>query len=63
MAIIGSANDSPLLRDEDVQVLHDFHSKDAAEAWRESPLFWCDVVDARASLRDAPPDVRVYTAA
>jgi hypothetical protein len=47
-----------LVRDEDVQVLHGFDSKENASAYLESELFTADVVGSLKPLLDAAPDVR-----
>jgi hypothetical protein len=61
--IAGAKSKDLLLRDDDVQVLHGFDSTEHAAAYLKSGLFERDVVGALAPLLDAPPDVRVYTAA
>jgi hypothetical protein len=61
--IAGAKSKELLVRDDDVQVLHGFESKDDAEAYLKTPLFERDVVGALSSLLDAPPDVRVYAVA
>jgi hypothetical protein len=59
----GARSKDLLIRDADVQVLHGFDSAPNAEAYLKSSLFEKDVVASLAPLLDAPPDVRVYTAA
>jgi hypothetical protein len=61
--IAGAASKQLLVRDEDVQVLHGFHSKEEAQAYLESPLFNEDVVTALKPLLQATPEVRIYAAA
>ena len=61
--IPGARSKDLLVRDDDVQVLHGFDSTASAEAYLKSALFEKDVVTALAPLLDAPPEVRVYTAA
>jgi hypothetical protein len=61
--IEGAKSKDLLLRDDDVQVLHGFDTAPHANAYLTSSLFERDVVAALAPLLDAPPDVRVYTAA
>lgn len=61
--IEGAKSKDLLLRDDDVQVLHGFDTASHANAYLTSSLFERDVVGGLAPLLDAPPDVRVYTAA
>jgi hypothetical protein len=51
-----------LVRDEDVQVLHRFGSRQQAEAYLTSDLFNKDVVVGLKSLLKAAPEIRIYTA-
>jgi len=60
--IAGAASKELLVRDEDVQVLHGFASKEQAQAYLESTLFTEDVVTALKPLLQAAPEVRVYAA-
>jgi hypothetical protein len=60
--ITGALSKELLLRDEDIQVLHGFDSKEHAEAYLKSPLFNNDVVTAlKPYLVAAAPDIRIYT--
>jgi hypothetical protein len=61
--ISGARSKELLVRDEDVQVLHGFDSKDHAQAYLQSALFNADVVGALKPLLDDAPDVRIYQAA
>jgi len=61
--IEGAKSKDLLLRDDDVQVLHGFDTAPHANAYLKSSMFEKDVVGALGPLLDAPPDVRVYTAA
>lgn len=61
--IAGAQSKELLIREEDVQVLHGFNSKDQALAYLESSMFSQDVVTALKPLLQAAPDVRVYTVA
>lgn len=61
--IAGAASKTLLVRDEDVQVLHAFESKEQAQAYLESALFTEDIVTALKPLLQAAPDVRIYVAA
>lgn len=61
--VAGAASKELLVRDEDVQVLHGFGSKEQAQAYLESALFNEDVVTALKPLLQAAPEVRVYAAA
>ena len=61
--IAGAKSKDLLVRDDDVQVLHQFDSKANAEAYLKTALFERDVVSALAPLLEGPPDVRVYVVA
>jgi hypothetical protein len=61
--VAGASSKELLVRDEDVQVLHGFQSKEQAQAYLESPLFNDDVVTALKPLLQAAPEVRIYAAA
>lgn len=56
----GAESKELLLRDEDVQVLHGFDSRAAAESYLRSKLFATDVVTELKPLLEAAPDIRVY---
>ena len=58
--ITGAKSKELLVRDEDVQVLHGFDSKENAKAYLQSELFTADVVGGLKPLLDAAPDVRIY---
>jgi len=58
--IIGAQSKELLVRDEDVQVLHGFDTKDNANAYLHSKLFTADVVGGLNPLLDAAPDIRIY---
>lgn len=58
--IPGAESKELLLRDEDVQVLHGFASRTAAEGYLTSPLFGNDVVRELKPYLAAEPDVRIY---
>lgn len=58
--INGAQSKKLLVRDDDVQVLHGFHSADEAHAYLKSDLFNQDVVRELGPLLAADPDVRVY---
>lgn len=60
--IAGARSKELLVRDDDVQVLHGFDSKENASAYLQSALFNADVVEALKPLLDAAPDVRIYQA-
>lgn len=62
-AVQGAKSKQLLVRDEDVQVLHGFESKECAQAYLGSALFTADVVVALKPLLAAEPDVRIYSAA
>lgn len=59
--IKGALTKQLLIRDEDVQVLHGFDSKEHAEAYLSSDLFKQDVFTGLQPLWDADPEVRIYT--
>ncbi len=58
--IAGAKSKELLVRDEDVQVLHGFDSRDAAENYLKSALFNEDVVTALTPYLSADPEVRIY---
>ena len=58
--IPGAESKELLLRDEDVQVLHRFSSRAAAEGYLASRLFGDDVVAALKPYLAADPEVRIY---
>ena len=58
--IPGAESKELLLRDEDVQVLHGFDSRDSAEGYLKSALFGNDVVPELKPYLAADPDIRVY---
>lgn len=60
--IAGAKSKELLVRDEDVQVLHGFDSKENASAYLQSALFNADVVEALKPLLDSAPEVRIYQA-
>ena len=60
--ISGVESQSLLVRDEDVQVMNGFSSKDAAESYLKSEMFSQDIVGELGPLLDADPEVRIYEA-
>lgn len=58
--IPGAESKDLLLREEDVQVLHGFDSRAAAESYLKSALFGNDVVRELKPYLLADPEVRVY---
>lgn len=58
--IAGAKSKELLVRDEDVQVLHGFDTKENANAYLQSELFTADVVGGLKPLLDSAPDVRIY---
>lgn len=60
--ISGAESKELLIRGEDVQVLHGFASKAAAEAYLTSDLFEHDIVKELSPLFKAAPEIRVYEA-
>jgi len=59
----GAQSKELLVRDEDVQVLHGFDTRENAQAYLESALFTADVVGGLKPLLDAAPEVRIYQVA
>ncbi len=60
--VAGAESKTLLVRDEDVQVLHGFSNKEAAEAYLTTDMFGNDVVGELGPLLDADPEVRIYEA-
>lgn len=58
--IAGAKSKELLLRAEDVQVLHGFDSRAAAENYLQSALFNEDVVSALAPYLAGEPEIRIY---
>ena len=56
----GAESKTLLVRDDDVQVLHGFSNKEAAESYLESDMFSNDIVGELGPLLDADPEVRIY---
>ncbi|MCW5620554.1 MAG: twin-arginine translocation signal domain-containing protein [Burkholderiales bacterium] len=61
--VAGAKSKELLVRDEDVQVLHGFDTKENANAYLQSKLFTADVVEGLKPLLSAAPDVRIYQVA
>ncbi|MFS8931698.1 conserved exported hypothetical protein [Cupriavidus taiwanensis] len=61
--VAGAKSKELLVREEDVQVLHGFDSRENAAAYLRSELFTADVVAGLEPLLDAAPDVRIYEVA
>ncbi|MCG5606523.1 hypothetical protein [Klebsiella pneumoniae] len=61
--IDGAVSKELLVRAEDVQVLHSFHTAKQAEAYLGSQLFTADVVEALKPYLNRAPDVRIYDVA
>lgn len=59
--IHGALSKELLVRDEDIQVLHGFDSKENAEAYLQSDLFTNDVFVGLKDLWNETPDVRIYS--
>lgn len=62
-SVPGATSKDLLVRDEDVQVLHGFDSRQSADTYLSSALFTRDVVGALAPLLAGAPEVRIYDAA
>ncbi len=60
--IPGATSKELLIRDDDVQVLHGFATRQQAEAYLSSDLFTKDVVAELKPLLKADPEVRIYSA-
>ncbi len=60
--VAGAESKALLVRDEDVQVLHGFSNKEAAEAYLKTEMFSHDVVSELGPLLDADPEIRIYEA-
>ncbi len=58
----GAESKALLVRDDDVQVLHGFSNKEAAESYLQSDMFSNDIVRELGPLLDADPEVRIYEA-
>ena len=58
--VAGAKSKELLVRDQDVQVLHGFDSREAAVNYLKSALFNEDVVDALKPYLSAAPEVRIY---
>jgi hypothetical protein len=56
----GAKSKNLLLRDEDVQVIHEFDSRATAESYLKSKLFAQDVVAELAPYLQGAPEIRVY---
>lgn len=61
--IPGALTKELLIRDEDVQVLHGFDSKEHAQDYLSSKMFKNDVFIGLKPLWSADPDVKIYTIA
>jgi hypothetical protein len=59
--ISGAESKELLIRDDDVQVLHGFSTREQAEAYLSSDLFTKDVVVNLKPLLKAAPEVRIYS--
>lgn len=58
--VAGAKSKELLLRDEDVQVLHGFATRQQAQAYLTSELFTKDVVVGLKPLLKGDPEVRIY---
>ena len=61
--IDGALTKNLLVRDEDVQVLHGFDSKEHAAAYLESEMFKEDVAKGLSPYFQADPEIRIVTVA
>jgi hypothetical protein len=60
-AITGAKSKELLLRDDDVQVLHGFTTKEQASAYLKTDMFNKDVVVELGPLLKGTPEVRIYS--
>jgi len=58
--VAGAQSKDLLVREEDVQVIHGFNSRAAAEQYLASRLFGVDVVTELRPLLMADPEIRIY---
>lgn len=61
--INGAVSKELLVRKEDVQVMHGFHSEQQASAYLSTELFIQDVVEALKPYLNSAPEIRVYSVA
>ena len=61
--IEGAMTKDLLVRDEDVQVLHGFDSKEHAAAYLQSDMFTKDVAVGLSPYFQADPEIRIFTGA
>lgn len=61
--IEGALTKALLVRDEDVQVLHGFDSKEHAAAYLESEMFKNDVAKGLSPYFQADPEIRIFSVA
>lgn len=61
--IEGALTKALLVRDEDVQVLHGFDSKEHAAAYLQSDMFQNDVAKGLSPYFHADPEIRIFTVA
>lgn len=59
--IEGDLTKALLVRDEDVQVLHGFDSKEHAAAYLESDMFKNDVAKGLSPYFQANPEIRIFS--
>jgi hypothetical protein len=59
----GALTKNLLVRDEDVQVLHGFDTKENAEAYLKSEMFTKHVVPGLSPYFQADPEIRIFTVA
>ena len=58
--ISGAVSKSLLIRENDVQVMNGFSSKEDAESYLKSEMFSKDIVGELGPLLDADPEIRIY---
>jgi len=60
VTVPGAVSKELLLREEDVQVVHEFDTRASAHNYLASRLFSIDVVEELKPLLMAEPDIRIY---
>jgi hypothetical protein len=59
--IPGARSKVLLMRDEDIQIMHEFETADQARSYLKSTFFEQDVVSSLQPLLSEPPEIRIYT--
>lgn len=61
--VAGAKSKELLVRDEDVQVLHAFDTKENVHAYLKSEMFGADVVESLKPLLEEAPIIQIYQVA